>query len=142
MTHNYLIAELSVRLGELQATAVHDAAPELAALRQQVETGPPPGLRAAAVQALALADRLCWQSLSRGDIAAFTSATCGSRQTGPGAPTSPQLGTESAPCPRPPDQRQAIPAIREGASRGPWRPPATRPVSPGHRHTPTLIKIH
>lgn len=72
MTHNYLIAELSVRLGELQATAGHDAAPELAALRQQVETGPPPGLRAAAVQALALADRLCWQSLSRGDIAAFT----------------------------------------------------------------------
>jgi hypothetical protein len=72
MTHNYLIAELSVRLGELQATAAHPSAPEFAALRQQVETGPPPGLRAAAVQALALADRLCWESLSRGDMAAFT----------------------------------------------------------------------
>jgi hypothetical protein len=72
MTHNYLIAELSVRLGELQATVGHAAAPELAALRQQVETGSPPGVRAAAVQALAMADRLCWQSLSRGDNAAFT----------------------------------------------------------------------
>jgi hypothetical protein len=72
MTHNDLIAELSVRLGELQATAGHDAAPELATLRHQVEAGSPPGLRAAAVQALALADRLCWQSLSRGDMAAFT----------------------------------------------------------------------
>ena len=70
MTHNYLIAELSVRLGELQATA-GDAAPELATLRYQVEAGSPTGLRAAAVQALALADRLCWQSLSRGDIAIF-----------------------------------------------------------------------
>lgn len=71
MTHNYLIAELSVRLGELQATAAHDTAPELTALRYQVEAGSPLGLRDAAAQALALADRLCWQSLSRGDIAAF-----------------------------------------------------------------------
>jgi hypothetical protein len=72
MTHNYLVAELSVRLGELQATAAHGAAVEIAALRHQVEIGPPPGLRAAAVQALAMADRLCWESLSNGDIAAFT----------------------------------------------------------------------
>jgi len=71
MTHNYLIAELSVRLGELQATVGHDAAPELAALRHQVEAGSPPGLRAAAVQALAIADSLCWESLSRGDITGF-----------------------------------------------------------------------
>ena len=72
MTHNYLVAELSVRLGELQATVAHDAAPEVATLRHQVEAGSPPGLRAAVVQALALAEHLCWESLSRGDIAAFT----------------------------------------------------------------------
>lgn len=76
MTHDYLIAELSVRLGELQATAGHDAALELAVLRHEVEAGSPPGLRAAVMQALAMADRLCWQSLSRGDMAAFA------RQTG------------------------------------------------------------
>jgi hypothetical protein len=71
MTQDYLIGELSVRLGELQAGAADDTAKELAALRQQVEAGPPQGLSAAAVQALALADRLCWDSLCGGDVAAF-----------------------------------------------------------------------
>lgn len=72
MTHNHLAAELSVRLEELQAAAGYDAAPELAALRHRVEAGLPPGLRAAAVQALRIADYLCWQSLSRGDAVAFS----------------------------------------------------------------------
>lgn len=72
VTHNYLAAELSVRLGELQAAAGYDAAPELAALRHRVEAGLPPGLRAAAAQALRIADCLCWQSLSRGDAVAFS----------------------------------------------------------------------
>jgi hypothetical protein len=72
MTQHYLIGELSIRLGQLQAVAAHDTETELAALRQQVEAEPLPGLRAAAVQALAVADRLCWQSLARGDMVAFT----------------------------------------------------------------------
>jgi hypothetical protein len=71
MTQDYLIGELSVRLGELQAGAAHDTALELAALRQQVEAGPPQGLSAATRQALTLADRLCWDSLWEGDTAAF-----------------------------------------------------------------------
>lgn len=71
MTQDYLIGELSVRLGQLQAGAGHGAAAELAALRQQVESGPPRGLGAVAMQALALGDRLCWDSLCRGDITAF-----------------------------------------------------------------------
>jgi hypothetical protein len=72
VTHNYLTAELSVRLGELQTAAGYDPPPELAALRHRVEAGLPPGLRAAAVQALRIADCLCWQSLSRGDAVAFS----------------------------------------------------------------------
>jgi hypothetical protein len=72
MTQDYLIGELSVRLGELEAGAADDAAKELAALRQQVEAGPPQGLSAAARQALTLADRLCWDSLRGGDVAAFS----------------------------------------------------------------------
>ena len=51
--------------------------------------------------------------------------------------TSSPPGTGSAPCRRPPDQQQIIPAIQEGAPRGPWNP---RPPGPpaGHRHSPTL----
>jgi hypothetical protein len=71
MTQDYLAGELSVRLERLQAAAEPDLAPELAALRQQVEAGPLPALKSAAAQALTLADRLCWRSLSRGDMAAF-----------------------------------------------------------------------
>jgi hypothetical protein len=72
MTQDYLIGELSVRLGQLQADAAQDTAAEVAALRQQIETGPPQGLSTAALQALALGDRLCWQSLCRGEMAAFS----------------------------------------------------------------------
>lgn len=72
MTQDYLIGELSVRLGQLQANATHDTAAEIAALRRQIEAGPAQGLRAAAQQALALGDRLCWQSVCRGDMAAFS----------------------------------------------------------------------
>jgi len=72
MTQQHLIGELSVYLERLQAAAEHGAAQDVARLRQLVETGPPAGLAKAAARALALADRLCWQSLSRGDVTAFT----------------------------------------------------------------------
>ena len=71
MHQDYLTGELSVRLERLQATT-HEPAPEVACLRRQVETGPPPDLTSAAARALALADDMCWESLSRGDAVAFT----------------------------------------------------------------------
>lgn len=66
MTQDYLIGELSARLERLQAASV-GAAADLARLRRRVETQP----AAETAQALALADRLCWESLSGGDTAAF-----------------------------------------------------------------------
>jgi hypothetical protein len=71
MTRQYLIGELSVRLERLQATT-GQAAPALARLRAQVETGPLTGLASATARAMALADELCWDSLARGDTVAFT----------------------------------------------------------------------
>jgi hypothetical protein len=71
MTQEYLIGELSTRLGQLQATAPHAAAGDVANLRRQVEARPVTWLPAETTQALALADQLCWNSLSDGDAAAF-----------------------------------------------------------------------
>jgi hypothetical protein len=72
MTQEYLIGELSVRLGQLQAAAHHAAAVDVADLRHQVETRSATWLAAETTQALALADQLCWDSLSHGDTAAFS----------------------------------------------------------------------
>jgi hypothetical protein len=72
MTRDYLVGELSVRLEQLQAAAALSDGQDVARLRQQVETGPQAGLAPAVTRALALADGLCWESLSRGDIPAFT----------------------------------------------------------------------
>jgi hypothetical protein len=72
VTQEYLIGELSVRLEQLQSTATCDAARDMRQLRRQVELGSLAGLAPAARRALALADDLCWESLSRGDLPAFT----------------------------------------------------------------------
>ena len=72
MTVQYLIGELSARLGQLQAAAGQASARDIASLRDQVETGSVSWLASATCRALALADQLCWDSLSRGDIASFT----------------------------------------------------------------------
>ncbi len=72
MTQEYLIGELSVRLGQLQAAAQHAASGDVANLRREVETSPAAWLAAGVTRALALADRLCWNSLSDGDVAAFS----------------------------------------------------------------------
>ncbi len=71
MTGRYLIGELSVRLERLQAAAGQAAACDVAELRRQVEASPVTWLAAETIRALALADQLCWDSLSRGDTAAF-----------------------------------------------------------------------
>jgi hypothetical protein len=71
MIQDHVAGGLSVCLEQLQATAGPDATPGLRRLRHQVEMGPPGGLAAAAADALAVADCLCWDSLARGDIPAF-----------------------------------------------------------------------
>ncbi len=71
MTGRYLIGELSVRLERLQAAAGQAAACDVAELRRQVEASPVTWLAAETIRALALADQLCWDSLSRGDTGAF-----------------------------------------------------------------------
>ena len=71
MSGRYLIGELSVRLEQLQAAAGQAAACGVADLRHQVEVSSVAWLAAETIRALALADRLCWNSLSRGDTSAF-----------------------------------------------------------------------
>ena len=70
MVQEYLIGELSVLLERLQSASPPPAR-DLARLRHQVETGPAGRLAGEAAQALALADQLCWDSLSRGDAGMF-----------------------------------------------------------------------
>ncbi len=73
MTRQYLAGELSVVLGHLQAATTTEAATREAwSLRHAAETEPIPALRSVTVDALALAEGLCWDSLNRGDTVAFT----------------------------------------------------------------------
>jgi hypothetical protein len=73
MTQQYLAGELSVVLGHLQAAATTEASGRDAwSLRHAAENEPIPALCWVTLRALALAERLCWDSLSRGDTAAFT----------------------------------------------------------------------
>lgn len=72
MTQQYLLGELSVILGELQAVAASEAAERDAArLRREAERGPPAALASVATRALELTDGWCWHSLMRGDGATF-----------------------------------------------------------------------
>jgi hypothetical protein len=73
MTQQYLAGALSQILGEVQDVAATEAyARQAWALRHEAETEPVTALPSVAARALALADRLCWESLTRGDAAAFT----------------------------------------------------------------------
>jgi hypothetical protein len=71
VTQEYLIGEFSIRLEMLQAASVPDDAEGVTRLRREVEGRPLGWLAPAMVRALALADGLCWDSLSRGDLDAF-----------------------------------------------------------------------
>lgn len=80
MTRQYLAGQLSVLLEQVQAVSTTEAAGQDAwSLRLAAETGPVQALGWVTVRALALTERLCWDSLNRGDIAAF------SRQAAAGA---------------------------------------------------------
>jgi hypothetical protein len=73
MTRQYLAGELSVLLGHVQAVTTTEAAGHEAwSLRHAAETEPVQALRSVTVDALALAEGLCWDSLTRGDTVAFT----------------------------------------------------------------------
>jgi hypothetical protein len=72
MTQQYLVGELSLLLGQLEAAMTDDASVvEVAHLRQRAETGPRSALAAVAVCALEMADGACSDSLTRGDAASF-----------------------------------------------------------------------
>lgn len=73
MTQQYLAGELSVLLGRVQAVTTTEAAGRDAwSLRRAAEAGPIQELGCLTARALALTERLCWESLNSGDIAAFT----------------------------------------------------------------------
>ncbi len=73
MTQQYLAGELSVLLSNVEAVTTTKAARCAAwSLRHAAETEPIQALRSVTVDALALADGLCWESLTRGDAVAFT----------------------------------------------------------------------
>jgi hypothetical protein len=73
MTQQYLAGELSVLLEHLHAVTTTEAAGRDAwCLRHAAETEPVQALGGVTARALALTERLCWDSLARGDTAAFT----------------------------------------------------------------------
>jgi hypothetical protein len=72
MTEQYLVGELSVLLARLQAsTADTKVAADVAQLRREAEHRAPGDLVDVELRALSVADGVCWQSLARGDPAAF-----------------------------------------------------------------------
>jgi hypothetical protein len=72
MTREYLVGELSLILGELQAAAMNDVAVrDVARLRREAETTAPVTLGQVVEEAVDLIDRVCWDSLGRGETAAF-----------------------------------------------------------------------
>jgi hypothetical protein len=71
VTREYLTGELSVLLEKLLAVTRTPAARDVANLRYQVETESAAWLAAEMSRALALADQVCWDSLSGGDARAF-----------------------------------------------------------------------
>jgi hypothetical protein len=77
MTQQYIAGELSILLAQLQAVAADEtAARNVAELRSEAETRPLAALPYVVARALALDDGMCWQSLTRGDGAAFARQAC------------------------------------------------------------------
>jgi hypothetical protein len=73
MTQQYLAGELSLFLAQLRVVATNeDSRRRVAELRREAETMPLPALASVAVRAVVLADAMCWNSIARGDITAFS----------------------------------------------------------------------
>lgn len=72
VTQQHLAGELSLLLARLQrASANHASGSTFAGLRREAETVPVTALGSVATRALRLSDLACWDSVSRGDTAAF-----------------------------------------------------------------------
>ena len=72
MTRQYLVGELSLILGELQAAPIDEVVlREVARLRREAEATSPVTLAPVVTQAMELIDRACWDSLKQGETAAF-----------------------------------------------------------------------
>jgi hypothetical protein len=72
MTQQYLSGELSVLLDRLHDVATDQQhTREVERLRQQAETLPVRALGWVTLCALNVTEALCWESLARGDMAAF-----------------------------------------------------------------------
>lgn len=72
MTQQYLVGELSLILGELQAAAPNEpVVREVVQLRREAENTRPGALGPVVARALKLTDRVCWDALTRGGSAAF-----------------------------------------------------------------------
>lgn len=73
MTQQYLAGELSLLLAQLRSVATDEgSAQDVFALRREAETLPPTWLSSVTTRAIALADRICWESIARGDAVAFS----------------------------------------------------------------------
>lgn len=73
MTQQYLAGELSLLLAQLRAATTDEThACGAAQLRREAETTPLPGLPAVVTRAVLLADAMCWDSIARGDLSAFS----------------------------------------------------------------------
>jgi hypothetical protein len=73
MTLQYIAGELSFLLGELESAAADaELRSDVDRVRREAETVALGALPPVAERALQLADRACWDSLTRGDVAAFT----------------------------------------------------------------------
>lgn len=73
MTQQYLAGELSLLLAQLRSVATDEgSAHDVAVLRREAETLPPTALASVASRAISLADRICWESIARGDTASFS----------------------------------------------------------------------
>lgn len=74
MTQDYIAGELSLLLGRLRSLCDDErAAGAATALRHEAETSPVHLLGCVAASAVGLAEALCWESLTEGDITAFHS---------------------------------------------------------------------
>jgi hypothetical protein len=73
MTQQYVSGELSLLLAQLRAVAISEAlARDVATLRREAETLPRTALVSVTTRALTVADRMCWDSVSRGDATSFS----------------------------------------------------------------------
>lgn len=72
MTQQYLVGELSLILGELEAAVTDETAlRDIGRLRWEAETTPPAALAPVVVRAVRLTNRVCWDTLQRGEAAAL-----------------------------------------------------------------------